>query len=763
MPRKYRHIKLPRGLIGASAPRNVENSPNPQGLWPLTKQQEAERKERITEGLARIEEFGSRTTTTLPELPREDYYELKVSLRRGGNKDLLKRLNIEPYRKITEKVLEVGEGPEKKVFKEETFVGRVSTRRLEGEQYSNFDKLKQEMSGYINNGYLHSYYDAISDLEPLTIDQVAETGLLDDLNSSMFGRKLMVDVVFADDTETSAAKISSIESNYSESFILKVNTRLSHYCRMKLSKSEAEKLLKDYKGIVELTHAPVFITSEGSTSSSDEITVVDGTNSSRPIIVADEVISSTHPLLDGALVDRLGDTVRTGNHGTQVGSLVVYGKRIPKRGTAEQKNKIIGLSVLLTDPTTGVTTMNEPLIIDAVKSMNDPIRPLIINLSVNNAYTLYDRSTVSPVTILLDELSHDYNCMFVISAGNMDEVNDFYHQGIRYPDYYNLPNTSIFAPADSVNNLSVGAIAYQETSDSIAPRENPSPITRRGFEDKRFGFIKPDLVHYDSNCIPNGGYLEPEYNGPNVATGDTGTTNNIGTSFAAPLISHELGILASYYPTYRAQTLKGLLVHFAQIPDNIPTTMTPERVTSLLGHGQTRLDDALNSLNTASTIVVEDKIPIKSTKKLSIPIPSGLAGSHSLRLRIRATLAYSIPPNPKDASTYSPITLTAKVSRDDNHSVSTPTTQSYLRGAHKKSNLKKYPAIEKSTNSHTGVFWNIDICADPVGDFLADDYVQPYSLIVTIEDMHKDDAIDIHEEISQMIEVETHSTVDISV
>ena len=662
MPKKYDHIKLPRGLIGAAAPRSIENGPNPQGLWPLTKQQEAERKNRVTEGLARIESFGSRDTVAVQDLPYEDYYELKVSIRRGGNKELLKRLNIEPYRKITEKVLEVGEGPEKKVFKEETFVGRISTRKLEGEQQSNFDKLKQEMQGYIENGSLHSYYDAISDLEPLTIDQVAEAGLISDLNDSAFGQKVMVDVVFADDTEISATKISSIQSNYPESFVLKVNTKVSHYCRMKLTKSEAESLLKNYKGIVELTHAPVFATSEGQASSSEDITVTDGTSdNTQPIIIADQVISDSHPLLDGVLMDRLGDTVHTGNHGTQVGSLVVYGKKIPKRGAAEQKNKIIGLSVLLTDPSTNITTMNEPLIIDTVKSMHDPNRPLIINLSVNNPYALYSRSTVSPVTILLDELAHDYNCMFVISAGNMDEVNEFYHKGIRYPDYYDLPNTSIFAPADSVNNLSVGAVAYQETSESIAPRENPSPITRRGFEDKRFGFIKPDLVHYDSNCVPSGNYIEPEYNGPNVATGHTGTTSNIGTSFAAPLVSHELGILAAHYPSYRAQTLKGLLVHFAQIPDNLPTTMTPERITSLLGHGQTRIDEALNSLNTASTIVVEDKISIKSTKKLSIPIPSTIAGSHSLRLRVRATLCYSIPPNPQDVSTYSPITLTAKV------------------------------------------------------------------------------------------------------
>lgn len=762
MPNKYKHIKLPTKLISAPTSRLLTTNPNPQKLLPITPDEEAVRRTKISNGLKRVEEY-EKSIENSAQISQDGYYELKIDLRRGG-KELLKRLNIEPYRRkaTAHSIIEDGEVHH---YTEETVIGKVSTVKLDGERYSNFEKLKNELADYIENNNLPSYYDAISNIQPLTLEEVAEEELAKEIESVDQNTRIMVDIVFADKKDASELKMSSLEKAYNDYFILKVNSELSHYCRLSLNKSEIETVLGQYKGIVELTHAPTFIASEGQTVASDGITPIDKTSDAvHPIIVADRVISTSHPLLNtnDILVDQVGDTSRVGNHGTQVASLVVYGRRLPLNGEAVQRNKVIGLNVFLYDPVTQKTTFNESLVKDTVEAHQSSSKALIINMSANDSYSFYDRKNIHHITLFLDELAHANNCTFTISAGNMNEINDFYAAGDTYPSYFDRKFTTILAPADSINNITVGAITYQESADSIAPREHPSPITRRGFEEKKFGFIKPDLVQYDSNCILESNEVKAEHNGPNLATGDTGTTKNIGTSFAAPLAAHDLGLLAAQYPSYKAQTLKALAIHFSHLPSNLPTTMTPERVNSLMGHGITNIDEALNSLNTASTIVIEDSIPIKTSRSIPIPIPEAIKGSQRKRLRIRITLGYAVKPNNVDMNNYSPINLSAHLERDDNYAVSKSTTQSYLNGAHKRSNLKKYPPIEKQTVDHMGKFWNIILTADPLGDFLPDSHTQPYSMIVTIEDIEKDDSLDIHQEISQMIEVRSQAIIEVT-
>ena len=750
-------------MIGRGSARVIEKRPNPQGLLPLTGAQDRERRSKMRRALNDIEASNT-AIEERSDQEKDGYYDLKLSLRKGGSSKLLTRLNVQPYR-IKGIDHEVTQDGERKEYKEEIVYGRVSTKKLKGEQRSNFEKLKDEVEGYVEDNSLRSYYDVIGDISPITYDEIVDSKLRSDFEQADPSKRFLVDFIFGTDAESSEVKLSSLREEYSDKFILQINSQLNHYCRMFITRSEAEIITKQHKGIVEITYAPLFEPSEGQTLNSGDIEPVDLTDgSTNPVIVADEAIASEHPLLKDVVVDQLGNTTLKDNHGTQVGSLVVYGRKLPISGRAEQHNKIIGLTALIPTPDGKHQTLNDQLIKETVESYRSSNKPLVINLSINSPFVGYDRYSINNVTSLLDELSHKNNCLFVISAGNMNEINRFYEAGVQYPDYFNLDKTTILAPADSINNVTVGAITYQESSDSIAKLENPSPITRRGFEEKKFGFIKPDLVHYDSNCVLNGeGLVEPEYNGPNLATATTGITKNIGTSFAAPLVSHELGLLARQYPSYNAQTLKALLVHFAQVPSSLPTGMQPERATSLVGHGQTRIEDALNSLNTASTIVIEDTIKNQSTKTIKFPVPSLIAGSRNLRLRLRMTLSYSVPPNNLNISQYCPINLSATLRRTDDKTISNGTTQSYLGGAHKKSNIKKYPILEKNTLEHMGEFWYIDVNADPIGEFLSESYIQPYSIVLTIEDILKDDGIDIHQEISQMIEVETSTTIDIEV
>lgn len=762
MPKKYKHISLPAQLVGAASPYEVGGGRNIQELLPLSDTQTETRKADMARGIDRVRATQQNLESQDIGIDQSGYYELKLDLRRAANDKLFERFNIQPYLRY-DVVHNVPENGTFKEYKEEFVYGRVSTVRLPDEDQSDFEKIESSLDQYIDENTLHSYFDTIKSIEPLTLEAVTEPRLLSELSNE---HKSLIDIVFADDAETSNAKMEALRDSLGESFLIAVNSEAARYCRISVTKSELESISTKYKGIIEVTSAPLFQPSEGASASSEDIEPVDETNTDiNPIIVADKPLHRDHPLISNVVDDQLGGTWNgTDNHATQVASLVVYGRHLPQNGQAKQKNRVVGLNASIFDPASGMTTLNELLLESTIQQYATADKPLIINLSMNFKNRYYERNPVHHVTAFLDMLANKYNCVITISAGNLEEINSFYANGTPYPDYYNDAHTTVLAPADSINNITVGAITYQESSESIARLENPSPITRRGFEDKHFGVIKQDMVHFDSNLkLDTNGLAEPEYNGPIVATGTNNTTHNIGTSFAAPLAAHELGILTASYPNYRAQTLKGLLLHSTKMPTNLPTSMQPERIRSLLGHGQSQLEEALNSLNTSSTIVIEDRIKVDTAKSVEFPVPSSLGGSRLNRLRLRMTLVYSPQPNRADSSNYIPMKITAQINRADGRQEGSSFTQNYLDGGHRRANVKKYPSVEKSTLQHTGEFWSIYIASVRCGTSLPDDYEQDYSLILTVEDINKDDGIDIHEEISQMIEVRTDVQVDIEV
>ncbi len=190
----------------------------------------------------------------------------------------------------------------------------------------------------------------------------------------------------------------------------------------------------------------------------------------------------------------------------------------------------------------------------------------------------------------------------------------------------------------------------------------------------------------------------------------------------------------------------------------------------LTGFGKPFFDRALHSLGYASTIVTEDTIGMGQTKRIKIPIPNGLHGSSKKRMRLRKTLVYNPKIFPQDSDNYNPIKISACIIRPDTkknerelESFATRDRESF---AHKKSNVKKYPSVEVQTNNgYLGKFWEIEVrCECKADEFgIPMDYKQKYSIVLTIEDMQQDETIDIHQEISQMIEVEVEIPIEVEV
>ena len=63
-----------------------------------------------------------------------------------------------------------------------------------------------------------------------------------------------------------------------------------------------------------------------------------------------------------------------------------------------------------------------------------------------------------------------------------------------------------------------------------------------------------------------------------------------------------------------------------------------------------------------------------------------------------------------------------------------------------------------------GNFWHLKIiCENKDESIVPADYKQLYSVILSVEDIKEDDDVDLHEEILNMIEVETHVHVPVEV
>lgn len=739
MAKRYKHIRLPNRLIGAES---QYNSAPRRFIEELPEIDYERQKPRIVGGLANVKArlVEKESKINLPQDKKSG--ELKIKFYGQPKKNMLDKYGIEIYEYQRA---------------EKAVIGKISTEKATGQNQSDLERLEGDMQKYTETNDLHSYFETVEDIEPITIEEVLESDLKEYYKENP-EKKRIIDVSFSSAGGGSVSeKIAMLSESYAGKVISKVDTELVHFCRMNLSLSEVQEIVDSYNEIVDISTAPIyFFEKSGGKQIDENINIIPPNAECDPVIVIDSPCNKDHQVIKDAIVECRNITDEDSSHSTAVTSLVVCGGELSPTGDILQRNKAITIEADL--------KKLEETIVDTVSEFSGVYPLLLINLSINEyGNHLYDGSKKSNLTILLDELVAKHNCLFFISAGNLFEPNStpaaWIDRAIRagYPNYFDLPFTGIMPPADSINNISVGSITYQASPRSIAPQEHPSPITRRNIDNNPF--VKPDLVHYDGNLIVNSANrIESENNGVFFAdsTDEGRLTQGCGTSFATPLVAHEAGILHQLYPSYNNNSIKAILLHFA---NSLPAAEigSEEMRGKLIGFGKPSLNRAKHSLSYASTIVIEDSIGMNQNKRIRIPMPKSLEGSHRKRLRIRKTLVYNPKVFPQDVDNYNPIKISAGIHRDDDVMVEGFSTRDRLSSAHIKSNAKKYSPIERSTNSdHMGKFWEIEVRSEcKTDDYkIPDDYKQNFSLVITIEDMKQDEDIDIHMEISQMINIE---------
>ncbi len=323
------------------------------------------------------------------------------------------------------------------------------------------------------------------------------------------------------------------------------------------------------------------------------------------VVVVDSGITDKIPALNSWVVGRQSDVApkyRNSDHGTFVAGLIVWGDKLnphlPRLG--DSSCAVFDLQVMPnTNPARGdIGTLGES---ELLQSLDTALKQLanhykVWNLSLGTD-ELCSTDEFSELAKQLDDLQEKYQVTFVISAGNFDTAPllDYPRTGSQ------ITVGRITAPADSVLGVTVGSVSHIDYARGGPRLHCPSAFSRHGAGPNHI--IKPDLVHYGGSCSTDNQHqvgIRSVY--------DQGTAEDLGTSFAAPLVARSLAqIVHQVTPAPSPVLARALLTHHARDPRH--GGRVPDGEENFLGFG---MPDAppycLECTPYASTLVFEDTL-----------------------------------------------------------------------------------------------------------------------------------------------------------
>ncbi len=414
-------------------------------------------------------------------------------------------------------------------------------------------------------------------------------------------------------------------------------------------------------------------------------------NENTPIVgIIDTGISDLTPLADLILNNDDYDLTNTGAqkdtvvHGTSVACLAALGSQIynsTETKTYYSDARLLSIKVL--DNDYGYLARSEvlDLIRKAYKEYN--VRIFTLTITENHRELKYNEA-ISKYGYLLDKLSYELDILIFISVGNFSKIIDL-NKGkpVEYPQHFKSQLTNLEAPSDSMNNLSVGAIADNFESNyygGLTPNKSYPAIYSRTYNfnfetsgisvnQKNKHLFKPDVVHHGGDYS---GYPDYEYNGlsalkllSSALNADGGFHRHLGTSFSVPLIANIASKILRQYPRLNMQSVKALIINsssYAWGTKSVPKELEDVKsiIKHLKGHGLPNEERCLWSNPDEITLFIEDEIFPKEYKTIPVKVPQYLTEMNHKKgvLEITATLCFSFLPVEYNHMAYCPIHIT---------------------------------------------------------------------------------------------------------
>lgn len=410
------------------------------------------------------------------------------------------------------------------------------------------------------------------------------------------------------------------------------------------------------------------------------------------VCVLDTGVNRGHPLLTPALektdlhsVDpNWGENDRDG-HGTEMAGLALLGDLTEPLESTEPvtvSHRLESVKLLPDDDNNhGEPEFHAQLMLDAVS------RPVITAAHRQRLFSMAvtardhrDRGRPTAWSACVDRLAYDAGDqaanprLIIVSAGNINDPNAWN----TYPD--SNTSDSIHDPAQAWNALTVGATTWLDRiteADAnhyqpIAEAGGLSPFSTTSATWQPHWPLKPDVVFEGGNVgwdglgsstMPSLHLLTTNAN-PNERL----LTTSNATSAACAQAARMAARLMAEYPSFRPETIRGLMVHMAEwtpamkqmfLPTNgSPNKAQIENLVRHCGFGEPDLARALHSASNSLTLVCEEQLHPFYRHKTSdvryremnlhdLPWPTEeLQALGETEVELRVTLSYFIEPSP---------------------------------------------------------------------------------------------------------------------
>ncbi len=375
-------------------------------------------------------------------------------------------------------------------------------------------------------------------------------------------------------------------------------------------------------------------------------------------------------------------------HGTMVAGLVILGDefQMAVKENYSAKAKVIAIKALHNEN----DDINIPQLLLDIREAKRNYGVRLFNMSLNIPFAKKYNDTYSQFAYELDKLAHEEDILIFISVGNFDMDNleelviNEAHPDHEYPTFFynlngtsqshNCQNTNISEPSESLNNISVGALAgnLEEgdntdiTPNSFYPAyysrkfhfDHSQPINKRPLSrnQNNKNLNKPDFVFEGGDLFRYDAGLEI-LRSP-LANDDKYFGRSCGTSLSTPLVTSYAAEILNSYPSLKTQTVKALLINCASYykKNDLPDfkTSTDSLLKSMVGFGKPQKTKLLSTDDNSIIFIIEDEI--EAQQILTIPIvPPDYIKDSGNKLKFDISLCYSFMPLKDNHLNYLPV------------------------------------------------------------------------------------------------------------
>lgn len=443
----------------------------------------------------------------------------------------------------------------------------------------------------------------------------------------------------------------------------------SFSCRILFSGRALKDFVLTYQYLFDISEydALTFENSETGTEEIIEVEFVSPDENASRVCLIDSGIQEEHRMITDAIEplnsksyltgdESIADTVTGGGHGTKVAGAILFGNTIPKNGNYKHSLWIQNAKVLDNNGWLPEELYPPELMHDIIDDYQDT---KIFNISINSkrpCKTVH----MSEWAATIDTISHNKDKLFIISAGNINPSNPLPSNpgilqhlaaGRNYPAYLLESASRIANPAQSCFALTVGAVGNEKYEDddkeSFAGKDEPSSLTRSG--PGIWKMVKPDVVEY------GGDYIKEKTGNPLISTlpvtsaevvkttfdGGNAIGYDVGTSYAAPKVSHIAGLVLNEIPTATANLIRALIVQSARLPENKFRAPALDDIRTY-GYGIPSKLRATQNYMQRITLTAEGSIAARQAEIYTIKIPAELRRvGDEYDILIEVTLAFT--------------------------------------------------------------------------------------------------------------------------